>query len=151
MRKTLLCIGLVALPAGVSVSQGAGRVTLRANDSRLERLQEFFAERDCPLRETAAEFLVAADENGLDWRLLPSLSIIESSGGKDYTNNNVFGWDSCRENFASVSTGIHFVADRLANSKLYKGKDLDDKLRTYNPVPAYGTRVKAVMASLGTN
>ena len=76
MRKTLLCIGLVALPAGVSVSQGAGRVTLRANDPRLERLQEFFAERDCPLRETAAEFLVAADENGLDWRLLPSLSII---------------------------------------------------------------------------
>ena len=151
MTKVLLVAGLLAAPVGVSVSQGAGRGALSVDDPRLERLQQFFAERDCPLHDAAAEFLIAADENGLDWRLLPSLSIIESSGGKDYTNNNIFGWDSCRENFDSVVAGIHFVADRLANSKRYKDKSLEEKLRTYNPVPDYASRVKAVMARLESN
>jgi len=86
----------------------------------------------------------------LDWRLLPSISIIESSGGKDYRNNNVFGWDSCRESFTSVREGIHFVAGQLANSKLYKDKTLDSKLSTYNPLPDYPRKVKAVMHALGS-
>lgn len=152
MTKVLLFAGLLAVPPGVSVSQGAARVTrVDDHDPRLERLEQFFAQRDCPLRDEAAEFLIAADENGLDWRLLPSLAIIESSGGKDYTNNNVFGWDSCRESFDSVVAGIHFVADRLANSKLYKDKGLNEKLRTYNPLPDYPAKVKAVMISLASN
>jgi hypothetical protein len=76
--------------------------------------------------------------------------MIESSGGKDYRNNNVFGWDSCREGFTSVREGIQFVADQLANSKRYKDKNLDNKLSTYNPLPDYPRKVKAVMHSLGT-
>jgi hypothetical protein len=151
MKKIILFAGLLAVPAGVSVSQGAARVSVKDHDPRLQRLQQFFAARNCPLQEAAAEFLIAADENGLDWRLLPSLAIIESSGGKDYTNNNVFGWDSCRESFASVVAGIHFVAERLANSKFYKDKGLNDKLRAYNPLPDYPAKVKAVMNSLGSN
>ena len=75
--------------------------------------------------------------------------MIESSGGKDYRNNNVFGWDSCRESFASVREGIQFVASQLARSDRYKGKNLDGKLRTYNPNPSYPYKVKAVMAAMG--
>jgi hypothetical protein len=151
MRKVLLFAGLLALPAGVSMSQGATRVTVDERDPRLQRLRQFFAKRHCPLHEAAAEFLIAADENELDWRLLPSISIVESGGGKDYTNNNVFGWDSCRESFTSVTAGIHFVAARLANSQLYKNKGLNQKLSTYNPRPDYPVRVRALMESLGTD
>jgi hypothetical protein len=93
---------------------------------------------------------VAADQNQLDWRLLPSISMVESSGGKVYTNNNVFGWDSCRERFTSVRAGIHFVAAQLGRSRRYKGKDIDSKLQMYNPLPEYSQRVKAVMRSIGT-
>jgi hypothetical protein len=118
-------------------------------DLRLRLIWQYFADRDCPLRDSAAEFLIAADENALDWRLLPSISMIESSGGKDYRNNNVFGWNSCRESFPSVEAGIHFVASKLAKSKLYKDKTLDQKLATYNPQPNYPHRVKAVMRALG--
>jgi hypothetical protein len=81
--------------------------------------------------------------------LLPSISMIESSGGKDYTNNNVFGWDSCREKFSSVRAGIHFVAAQLGRSSRYKCKDIDGKLQLYNPLPEYSQRVKAVMRSIG--
>jgi hypothetical protein len=149
MRKALLVGGLLGLPAVLGVSHEIPRVTVD-HDPRLRRLQEFFAQRDCPLREAAADFLIAADRNDLDWRLLPSISIIESSGGKDYRNNNVFGWDSCRESFTSVREGIHFVADQLANSKMYKDKTLDNKLSTYNPVGDYPRKVKAVMHALAS-
>ena len=128
-----------------TVSNGAYFV----NDPRLKLIWQYFADRDCPLRDSAADFLVAADQNELDWRLLPSISMIESSGGKDYRNNNVFGWDSCRESFPSVRAGIHFVASKLAKSRLYKNKNVDQKLSTYNPQPDYLGRVKAVMRALG--
>jgi len=149
MRKALLVGGLLGLPAVVGMSHEVPKAAVE-NDPRLHRLQEFFSRRDCPLRDAAADFLIAADRNDLDWRLLPSISIIESSGGKDYRKNNVFGWDSCREGFTSVREGIHFVADQLANSKRYKDKTLDNKLSTYNPVADYPRRVKAVMHALGT-
>jgi hypothetical protein len=148
MRKALLVGGLLGLPAMVGMSHQIPKVTLD-HDPRLRRLQEFFGQRDCPLREAAADFLLAADQNDLDWRLLPSISMIESSGGKDYRKNNVFGWDSCREGFASVRDGIQFVAAQLAYSKRYKDKNLDNKLSTYNPLPDYSRKVKAVMHSLG--
>ncbi len=149
MRTTILFTGLLITPAIVSTKQLQPTTRGEADDPRLRLLWQFFDDRDCPLRDSAVDFLIAADQNALDWRLLPSISIIESSGGKDYRNNNVFGWDSCRESFPSVQAGIHYVASRLANSKLYKDKDLDQKLLTYNPQPDYRHRVKAVMRALG--
>jgi hypothetical protein len=149
MKEILLIAGLVAAPAVVSTLQGRDAKGPDPVDPRLARLEQYFAQRDCPLRDAAKDFLAASDKNALDWRLLPSISMIESSGGKDYRNNNVFGWDSCKESFASVRDGIHFVAAKLAQSDLYKGKNLDAKLRTYNPNPGYPHKVKAVMAALG--
>src|SRR6202162_1693107 len=149
MRKALLVGGLLGWPAVVGVSHEIPKAIFD-HDPRFVRLQEFFGQRDCPLREAAADFLIAADENALDWRLLPSISIIESSGGKDYRNNNVFGWDSCKEKFSSVRAGIHFVAAQLGKSRRYKDKDIDSKLQLYNPLPEYGQKVKAVMRSIGS-
>jgi hypothetical protein len=150
MKDFLLVAGLLASPATVSVQQYQASPTVKQNDPRLSRLQKFFGDRDCPLRESARDFLIAADQNQLDWRLLPSISIIESSGGKDYTNNNVFGWDSCKEKFSSVRAGIHFVAAQLGKSRRYKGKDIDSKLQMYNPLPEYSQKVKAVMRAIGS-
>ena len=149
MRDILLVAGLLVAPCAMSSRQYQPNPTVDTSDPRLSRLKLFFAERGCPLSEAAVDFLIAADQNHLDWRLLPSISMIESSGGKDFRNNNVFGWDSNRGNFPSVRAGIHFVASKLAKSKLYRGKNLDSKLQTYNPLPDYVARVKAVMRSLG--
>jgi hypothetical protein len=150
MKDFLLVAGLLATPATLSVQQYTAAPQVKETDPRLSRLQKFFGDRDCPLRDSAKDFLIAADQNQLDWRLLPSISIIESSGGKTYTNNNVFGWDSCKEKFSSVRAGIHYVAAQLGKSKRYKGKDVDSKLQMYNPLPEYSLRVKAVMRSLGS-
>ena len=149
MTKAVLAAALLATPVAVSNQQPSQRAQTEADDPRLALLRQYFDDRNCPLRDSAADFLMAADQNELDWRLLPSISMIESSGGKDYRNNNVFGWDSCQQSFSSVQEGIHFVASRLAKSKLYKNKNLDQKLATYNPQPEYLHRVKAVMRALG--
>src|ERR1700689_3583977 len=150
MKDFLLVAGLLAAPATVSMQQYQASPTVKQNDPRLSRLQKFFGDRDCPLRDSAKDFLIAADQNELDWRLLPSISIIESSGGKDYTNNNVFGWDSCKEKFSSVRAGIHYVAAQLGKSTRYTGKDIDSKLQIYNPLPEYSQKVKAVMRAIGS-
>jgi hypothetical protein len=149
MRDFLLVAGLLAAPVTASVQQYHQAPEVKEADPRLSQLEKFFADRDCPLRSSAKDFLVAADQNQLDWRLLPSISFIESSGGKDYRNNNVLGGDSCKEKFSSVRAGIHYVAAQLGKSSRYKNKDTDRKLQTYNPLPEYGQRVKAVMRTIG--
>jgi hypothetical protein len=150
MKDVLLVAGLLAAPFTTSVQAYRAQPSVDQNDPRLSRLKKFFSDRDCPLKDSASDFLVAADQNALDWRLLPSISIIESSGGKDYRNNNVFGWDSCKEHFPSVRAGIHYVAAQLGKSSRYRGKDVKGKLQLYNPLPEYPQRVQAVMRAIGS-
>ena len=148
-RGVVLAAGLLALPGAADPDLRPAEVAAPQTDPRLARIQQYFAERDCPAKEFAADFIVAADRLDLDWRLLPSISMIESTGGKAQRNNNMFGWDNCNVRFSSTRAGIYEVADRLANSSLYKQKDLDEVLWTYNPIPGYAHRVKAVMRELG--
>lgn len=103
-----------------------------ASDARLPALKNFFAEYRSPLAAHADDFLKAADRFGLDWRLMPSLVIIES-GGRNIRNNNVFGWGNGHSRFRSIADSIIVVADCLTNKLPYRGKPLDDKLRAYNP------------------
>jgi flagellum-specific peptidoglycan hydrolase FlgJ len=148
-KEFVMFAGLLAVPAAVGFAQQPQTSPAAKNDPRLARLQEYFADKARPLRSLAADFLTAADRNGLDWRLLPSISIIESSGGKTSRNNNIFGWDSGHQAFPSVRAAIHAIAAKLANSRLYRHKDVDHILSTYNSRPQYADRVKAVMETLG--
>ena len=114
-------------------------------DPRLETLRRFFEHSDCPAIEYAHVFLEAADDYDLDWRLLPSISFIESTGGKNAANNNLFGWDGGRAEFLTPAAGIHTVAYRLTHSERYREKSLDQKLAIYNPDAGYAGKVKSVM------
>jgi len=116
-----------------------------AKDSRLAFLRAFFKKSNCPAADLAPIFLEAADMYALDWRLLPSLSFVETSGGKAARNNNLFGWDSGKAAFSSAAAGIRAVASSLAHSALYRNKDVDGILRTYNGNAGYGRKVKEVM------
>lgn len=141
-------VGLLMTPVAAHRNETIMDVSYQS-DPRLNRLRTFFEDRNCPLQEVASDFLAAADRHDLDWRLLPSISIVESSGGKYYRNNNIFGWDSCRQGFPTVRHGVHYVAERLATSDLYRDKDTHSKLRTYNPKLDYPSRVRIIMRALG--
>lgn len=81
----------------------------------------------------AAIFIGKADQYGLDWRLLPSIAMVESSGGKHSRRNNVFGWNSGRTGFRTVAAGIDYVASRFAQSPMYRGRTSRGILAAYNP------------------
>jgi hypothetical protein len=149
----LFTSGMVVFAGMVSVPHGAAPNAASAHpfpdyrtDPRFEALRKFFGKADCPAEKYSAEFLKAADANALDWRLLPSLSFVETSGGKGARNNNLFGWDSGRARFPSPVAGIHAVGYWLKHSSAYKNKTLDKVLAVYNPgAGQYIEKVKSVM------
>jgi hypothetical protein len=147
-KCAVVVVGLLAMDVATSGSRREPAPDY-GDDPRLLKLERFFHGFQSPAHSIAKEFLKAADRNGLDWRLLPSLSILESGGGKESMNNNILGWDSCRRAFPSIAAGVHYVAERLSVSSFYRDKSLDEKLRTYNPNPGYPQRVRKVMRRLG--
>ena len=88
------------------------------NDNRCQAVRNFFLRYESPLEKVAHVFLQAADKHKLDWRLLPALAMVETTGGRHGTRNNIFGWNSGRTRFASVEAGILFVAGRFAVSPI---------------------------------
>jgi len=155
MRKLLsnglaVFAGVVSLPVAGTPAESAKPATAEhrnepAKDPRLAFLRAFFEQGNCPAAKLSPVFLDAADMYALDWRLLPSLSFVETSGGKAAKNNNLFGWDSGRAAFSSAAASILAVASSLAHSALYRNKDVDGILKTYNGSVGYGRRVKEVM------
>jgi hypothetical protein len=117
-------------------------------DLREAILRKFFKDNHCPAEGYAAVFVKEADEHGLDWRLLPSLSVIETGGGRHAPGNNLFGWSNGKMSFDSFTSAIHHVATFLEIGKPYKGKDLDGKLLTYNRRPAFKDTVMDMMKQI---
>ena len=145
----LAIVGMMAGPFVATSPTQTGAQASGMQDPRLVRLEKYFEEKQCPVKPLARDFVNAADRNNLDWRLLPSIAFVESSGGKSFHNNNIFGWDNGDHQFRSVKESIHKVAERLANSRHYRNKPLKKILTTYNPVPGYSERVLDVMDDLG--
>ena len=155
MRKFLsngaiIFAGVVSVPAVVTTSDVNAMVRPAPDsggkeDPRLALLERFFEASDAPAKEFSHLFISEADTHDLDWRLLPSISFVETTGGKAARNNNFFGWDCGRAEFTSVSEGLRTVAYHLSHAAQYKNKELDDLLWAYNPNPEYSRKVKSVM------
>ena len=152
-KRIVIAAGLFLLPAIATLEEPIrfSRIAppsleiTPAPDTRILSLQRFLNKLHCPVATLASDFIQAADENQLDWRLLPSISVIESSGGKQYRNNNVFGWNQGLEVFPSIEAGLKTVAFKLGRSSLYRHRDVLGKLRLYNPDEQYPCRVMSVM------
>ena len=116
-------------------------------DPRTIRLKKFLNKLRCPVAYLSEEFVRAADDNHLDWRLLPSIAIIESGGGKAYVRekNNIFGWGGGEIYFTSVHASLHAVAYELGRGPLYRRHNSLGKLHLYNPDENYAQQVMAVM------
>ncbi len=161
-KHLLVAAGLLAVPATIQFEQAAKALPVHkpkpeaespkpggeSDDIRTTRLRQFFKSLQCPIQEMAGDFVQAADDNRLDWRLLPSISVIESGGGKILKNNNLFGWDNGNMPFPTLRAGIHQVADSLGRSLLYRNQDSLGKLRFYNPNPEYALKVAEVMDTI---
>jgi len=154
--------GIVSLPGAVSQQQQPPPQPLQppqqrpqqapaadyTKDPRLTCLQKFFSRSGCPAIKFASIFLETADDNHLDWRLLPSLSFVESGGGKAAINNNLFGWASGKAHFDSLAAGIHQVGFHLAHRAPYRHKSTAQILALYNSNPEYARTVLGIMRQI---
>jgi hypothetical protein len=140
-------LGLIL--AGMTLASGATiKPETAVTDARAVRLEGFFNAYRCPGPLHIADYLRAADTYGIDYRLLPALSIRESTCGRHARGNNQWGWASARVGFPSVSIGIEYVARQLALGRYYRGKTLEEKLRMYNPSPLYATEIRKLMREI---
>jgi hypothetical protein len=137
-----IVLGLSACAAVASDS------TLPLRDPRIMRLEAFFKAYDCPGPLHVQEYLQAADSHALDYRLLPAISLVESTCGAFERRNNRWGWDSTQSGFESVPAGIDYITAQLAENPKYKGKSVKEKLFTYNPFPQYVRQVERLMREI---
>lgn len=138
--------GIVSFPVAVSrASAQLAQPECNQNDRRFISLRRFLHNAKSPMEHLAAVFIQEADAHHLDWRLLPGLSVVESGCGRVYRGNNIFGWNNGNSSFGSIREGIHFVADRLASARSYRGKSIEGKLVAYNPNEGYSRKVQSVM------
>ncbi len=145
----LICAGVLSIAAAsAAVDQTDVTKVRKKTDLRETLLRKFFKDNHCPAEKYSSIFLKEADEHGLDWRLLPSLSFVESGGGKTARNNNLFGWANGKRQFNSISEAIHHVASTLSHGKSYRGKDLEAKLFTYNHRAAYRQTILDMMTKI---
>ena len=117
-------------------------------DPRVKRLGAFFKAHHCPEPHHVADYLRAADQYRLDYRLLPAISVRETSCGWTEKDNNLWGYHPGRQTFESVESGIEFLSRQLAENPPYVGKELNQKLFTYNPRPAYPNEVLRIMRQI---
>jgi hypothetical protein len=137
-------LGVVACAAVASDST----LPVPASDPRGARLEAFFKTYGCPAPLHIADYLRAADSHALDYRILPAISLVESTCGAFEKMNNRWGWDSAQSGFPSVPAGIEFITTQLADRPPYKGKTLKEKLFTYNPYPQYVRQVERLMQQI---
>ena len=144
-----ICAGVLSIAAAsAAVDQEDVTKVRKKTDFRESLLKKFFKDNHCPAEKYSGLFLKEADEHGLDWRLLPSLSFVESGGGRVTRNNNIFGWANGKHKFDSISEAIHHVAAVLSQGKHYRGKDLEAKLFAYNRRASYSQTILSLMSRI---
>ena len=123
-----------------------------------DAIDAFFTNRDAPLAGLGMAMAVAANENNLDYRLLPAIATQESNAGEmacKRVPHSFFGWGSCKIPFDSDEEAIRIVAAHLGGNmdstdQYYAGKNTLEILQTYNTVKkGYQKNVLRIMNGIG--
>jgi len=101
--------------------------------NRKEALEKFFEKYNSPLKSNAETFIKVADEHGIDYRLIPSISCMESTCGKFLIEGsyNPFGWGIYGNNaiyFKNYDEAIKTVGNGLNKGYFAKGYDTVEEI-----------------------
>jgi len=86
-----------------------------ALDMRVKALKNYFAKKNSPLVDEAANYIKYADMYGIDWKLLPAISGLESSFGIHLLagSHNAYGWGGGKIYFETWEDGIRVITRAL--------------------------------------
>lgn len=105
-------------------------------DYRVENLKNFLESVNSPLTPYAQNFVLEADKYGLDYRLVPSISGVESTFGKRIPakSYNAYGWVNGNYSFKSWQDSIEVVSSTLKYNYIDKGANsISEIARIYAP------------------
>ncbi len=122
---------------------------LKVRPKKVAWLKAFFARYNSPLKANVYDFVYASEYYGIDYRLLPAISIVESSGGKYlFRPYNPFGWG--RHGYKSFHDAIWDVARGLSVYHYRLKRTTPESIgRLYNPVtPTHWARKVRYLMSL---
>jgi hypothetical protein len=145
--RALRWLGLWALAVTAHASMTPDSLQ-PVEDQRHAKLQTFFQSFGCPAPYHVKEYLGAADTYAIDYRLLPAISVLESTCGIYQRQNNRWGWASARKGFASFRAGLEYIAHQLADGPYYRNKTLEEKVHMYNPRPQYAQQLEKLMRKI---
>jgi hypothetical protein len=154
---TLLISNVSAIRAQESVDASASirhDVIDNGFDYRVLNLTNFLNRYDSPLTPYAAEFVFYADTYGIDYRMVPAITGVESTFGKHipFKSFNAYGWANGEYRFSSWEDSIEHVSMTLRTKYIDKGAGTIAKIaRRYAPPSStWGGKVKFFVAKIDT-
>jgi len=105
-------------------------------DYRVENLRHYLDKFNSPLTSYSEYFVMYADFYGIDYRLVPAITGVESTFGKHipYKSFNAYGWANGNYKFLSWEDSINHVSMTLKREYLDKGAVSITKIsRRYAP------------------
>lgn len=109
--------------------------SITQEDGRVEKIRQFLASYNSPLEPFAGDIVQAADEYGLDYRLVPAIAMQESNECKKIPegSNNCWGYGIYGKTvtkFANYHDAIFTVTKTLATKYKQKGLVTPDEIMT---------------------
>jgi hypothetical protein len=122
-------------------------------NTKVENITNYLGRRGAPLANEADYIVIMANKFGIDYRLLPAISIIESSGGlKIYKPYNAWGWGGAKGiTFESWDHSIYIVSKGLARYYARGATTPEQMAPAYNPHTPneWAAKVRMVMNQIG--
>ena len=138
--------------ARITSASLSGAEKMENRDARAKILKDYLSRYNSPLADYSETFVKQADENNLDWKLLVSISGVESTFAQQlpYNSYNAWGWGIYGNNilyFKSYDEAIKTISKSLREDYInqWGAKDVYQIGRIYASSPTWAQRVVGFM------
>ncbi len=123
-------------------------------DYRVYTLRKFLSKFNSPLTPYSSEFIKQADYYGIDYRMVPAISGVESTFGKRIPVNsyNAYGWVNGNYSFKSWPDSIQIVSKTLKYNYIDRGAISIARIAKIYAPPSttWGTKVQYFVSKIDT-
>lgn len=124
-------------------------------DERYLKLHAYLTRVNSPLADYSAQFISSADKYGIDWRLLPAISGLESGFATQMIPGtyNAYGWGGGYIGFKDWHDSIETVSKALKENYYDRGYNTPEKIASVYAPPCnhWAFTVAKFMNEISTN
>lgn len=139
-------------PAEITISVDPTQSKVKSREEKVAILQSYLQKYNSPMVDNAQDFVDAAEQYELDWRLVASIAGVESTYGKHILpgSYNPFGWGGGRIHFDSWRDAIYTVSKGISEKYVKDGLDTPYKMQTRYAPPSttWGGKVDFFMQKI---